>query len=86
MAFGMSPSLARQLLKNIEQGTYVDHQEVNLITSANEAPNMTIVYGDVKREWECCTFGNAQAMYDNWVSQREQCLEVPLLMHAVKRP
>jgi hypothetical protein len=82
MAFGMSVQLARQLLKNIKEGTFVDHQEVNLITTANEAPHLTIVYGNVKREWECCDLGNAQAMYDHWVS----CLETPLLMHPVKKP
>ena len=84
MGFGMSPRLADALLHNMAEGTYNHNQEVNLITTALEA-NLSVAFGDVNREWECCTLGNAQAMYEQWM-QGATCLKSPFLMHAVKRP
>ena len=86
MAFGISYHMAEVLLKNLAEGTYNDNQEINLITSANELPDMTIAYGDIRREWECCNLGKAQVIYDSWMKDIGTCLHAPFLMHAVKIP
>jgi hypothetical protein len=86
MTFGMSRLLAETLLRNLAEGTFNDCLEINLPTTVYDA-NLSVIYNnEVRREWECCTSGNAQSIYNEWMSNASSCIQAPFLMHAVKIP
>lgn len=85
MGFGISLKLAKHILSNYYNGTFVDHQEVNLFTNAYDMEEdvQILKLESLDELWECCDLGKSQQTYEDWKNGK---ITIPQnrLMHPVK--